>query len=127
MALGLVERAADGKPLRMSGINIDISERKETEDALRHSEEQFRGVFENAGTGIAIADMSGRFLTCNPAYEKIVGYSREELRHLSFQDLVHPADREESMARIGQLARQEMPSFEIVNRYLVSLASPCGL
>ena len=122
MALGLVERAADGRPLRMSGINIDISERKEAEDALRHSEEQFRGVFEHAGTGIAITDMSGRFLTCNPAYEKFIGYTREELRQLNFQDLMHPADREESMARIGKLLRQEIPSFEIVNRY----SGKCG-
>jgi len=118
MALGLVERDADGTPVRMSGINIDISERKHAEEALRRSEEQFRGVFENAGNGIAITDMQGQFLSCNAAYASTIGYSEEELHALKFADLIHPDDKAENLALAQSLSRQEIANFEIENRYI---------
>src|SRR5882672_3894837 len=49
------------------------------EEALRESEERFRGTFENAAVGIVHNDPSGRFLRVNEKYCAIVGYSREEL------------------------------------------------
>jgi PAS domain S-box-containing protein len=86
--------------------------------ALRESEERFRGIFENAGTGIAIADLEGRFERCNPAYAAMLGYSQEELRELTCPSLLHPEDREANIAVRQRLLAQEIPSFEIVNRYI---------
>src|SRR5262249_3858165 len=46
-------------------LTRDITERKKAEDALRQSEERFRGTFENAGVGIAHVDFDGRWLRVN--------------------------------------------------------------
>ncbi len=97
---------------------VDVSPRKKAEEALRASEERYRGMFQNAGTGIAITDIQGRFLSCNPAYTKMLGYSEEELLQLDLVSLVHPEDREANMIEIRRLVAQEIPDFEILNRYV---------
>ncbi len=72
-------RNASGEVTGASKIVHDITPRKRAEEALRASEERFRGIFEHAGTGIAILDLEGRFQSCNPAYSSMLGYSEEEL------------------------------------------------
>jgi PAS domain S-box-containing protein len=86
--------------------------------ALRESEQRLRGIFEHAGTGIAVADLEGRFQTCNPAYAAMLGYSEQELRGLVCLALIHPEDREANAAEKRRLLAQEISSFEIVNRYI---------
>ncbi len=99
-----------------SGTLRDISGRKQADEALRASEERFRGVYEHAATGIAIMDMDGRFLSCNPAYSSMLGYTEEELRQLTFADIVSLEDRDRYSLEIRRLAAQEIPSFEILNQ-----------
>ena len=96
----------------------NISERKRAEEALRASEERFRGIFEDAGTGIAITDLQGRFLACNPAFGALLGYSEAELLDHHFPDLIHPEDREENIAAGARLRAQETASQELFNRYI---------
>lgn len=93
-------------------------ERDRAEQALRHSEERFRKVYENAPTGIAINDWQGRFLQCNAAYAALVGYSEDELRQMPFSRLIHPEDLAANLALVDRLQRGEVPFFEIENRYV---------
>ncbi len=106
-----------GEPISFVAIIEDISERKAAEEALRRSEQRFRSVFQHAGTGIAITDIAGTFLQCNPAYEAILGYTEAELRVVNFADLVHTDDRAANMQALAQLRAGEVPHFEIENRY----------
>src|SRR5258708_17583305 len=62
-------------------------EQSRAEQALRESEERFRGTFENAAVGIAHVDVAGRFLRVNDKLCDIVGYTREELLAKTFQDI----------------------------------------
>jgi PAS domain S-box-containing protein len=106
---------------RNSGVVIaheDITERKLADDRLRASEECYRGIFQNAGTGITITDLDGRFQSCNPAYTAMLGYSEAELGNLTCPDLVHPEDRENNMTQIRRLVAGDIPSFEMLNRYM---------
>src|SRR5262249_39351004 len=58
---------------------LDLSEQKRAEYALRNSEERWRAVFENSAIGVALTDLSGRFLATNSAYQKMLGYTEEEI------------------------------------------------
>jgi PAS domain S-box-containing protein len=107
-----------------SGLAREIAAHREAQAALRASEERFRGIFEHAGTGIAITDMEGRFQTCNPAYSAMMGYSEDELRKLNVADIQHPDDRDMSLEKLAQLVAEEIPSFEIVNRCLSKDGKP---
>jgi PAS domain S-box-containing protein len=105
-------------PVRLVGTAQDITARKHAKDALRESEERFRGIFKHAGTGIAIADLHRRFQSCNPAFSSMLGYTEQELLGLFFPDLVHPEDRETNTGQMGRLLSGAIPSFEIMNRYV---------
>ena len=111
-------RCAEGEIVEWFGMSIDISERKQAEAALRASEERFRGIFQDAGTGIAITDLKGRFQACNPAFTVMLGYTEEELLGRDFQEIVHPKDREENAEGGVQLRAQKIPSLELFNRYI---------
>ncbi len=104
-------------PFRVAGACVDITERKRAEEALRESEERFRGIFDHAAIGIAIADLEGRFQACNPAYCRMLGYTQEELRELNFSGLVHPDDREAGIVNRSRLIQQWISSFEALTRY----------
>lgn len=106
------------------GTSADITERKEAEARLRESEQRFRGIYENAGTGIAIADLDGRFQSCNPAYAAMLGYSEDELREMVSFELVHPDDRKENLAQMRRLLAGEVPSVELLNRYVARDGRP---
>ncbi|MDD1669634.1 MAG: PAS domain S-box protein, partial [Methanomicrobiales archaeon] len=68
-----------GKPLRMSGICIDISERKQAEDALRESEERYRIIVETANEGIWITDADRGTLFVNRRMADMLGYPVDEM------------------------------------------------
>jgi hypothetical protein len=74
-----VQRDTDGKPLRLIGSTIDISDRKLAEAALRESEWRFRRLVESNMFGVAFGDFTGRFHYANDYFIKMVGYSREEI------------------------------------------------
>ena len=95
---------------------VDFIERHRSEEALRRSQERYKGVYENAGTGIYIADLSGRFQYCNPAYASMHGYTEDELRTLTTKDLVHPEDWARHIPQIQLLTSEKIRSFEIMNR-----------
>jgi PAS domain S-box-containing protein len=80
-------RDARGRIYAVAGISADISERKRAEEALRKSEEQYRGLFESSRDAIGITDMSGNILKANTAFQQMLGYSAEEMRRISYQEL----------------------------------------
>ena len=107
-----------GEVYRVAGLAEDITERKQAQEALRESEERFRGTFENAAVGIAHVDAEGRFLLVNEKLCDIVGYTREELLARAFRDVTHPEDLAASLEQFGALMRGEVPSFSLEKRYL---------
>lgn len=60
------------------GILRDVTTRKKAEEALRVSEEKYRGIFEHAVDGMFQTDASGRLISANPALARILGYQSTE-------------------------------------------------
>ncbi|HVR29174.1 MAG TPA: ATP-binding protein [Thermoanaerobaculia bacterium] len=65
---------------------------------------------------LCIAGVDGRFRKVNPAFERILGWSRDQLLARPFYDLVHPEDLEATRQEVGKLARG-IPTVSFENRY----------
>ena len=99
-------------------------EQSRAEQALRESEERFRGTFENAAVGIFHTDHDGRFLRVNEKLCAILGYSREELLGTTFRDLTHPDDLAVGIESFTALLRGELASYSLKKRYIRKDGSP---
>jgi PAS domain S-box-containing protein len=66
----------------------DVTERKRSERALLSAERKYRRLFETTHDGIMARDLKGNMITCNPAYAKMLGYTRKELRGISIKQLI---------------------------------------
>src|SRR6266576_3618400 len=98
-------------------LELDILERMRAEEALRTSEERWCAVFENSAIGVALTDLNGRFLATNSAYQKMLGYTAEELRKLTFLDITHEDYREYNWDLITELFEGKRKQFQIEKQY----------
>ncbi len=96
----------------------DITNRKQAEDALQKSEEQFRTVFEKGKHGMVMVDEKFRFLTINPMFCTMLGYSKEELLTKSFTDITHPDYVSSDISHLHQLSAGEIPEYTTDKRYI---------
>jgi diguanylate cyclase (GGDEF)-like protein/PAS domain S-box-containing protein len=92
----------DGQALQVVASFLDITERKRVEEALRESEERFRAVFDRAALGIARVDLAGRIIEANPALQRMLGYTVDELINNPLANFVHPDHLHDG--RLPQLA-----------------------
>lgn len=93
-------------------------ERKYAERALRESDQRFRTVFENGHFGMALVSSDSRFVRVNAALCRMLEYSERELAALTFPEITHEDDVEESVALTNKLFAGEIPPFQFEKRYV---------
>lgn len=115
---GKIFRDSSGKPIRIAGTMIDITDRKKMEKRLRATEADLKNIFKIAPGIIAIANANtGYFTKCNPALTRILGFSTEEFLSKPFMEFIHPDDRQRTIDEVEkQLKGSSVVNFE--NRYL---------
>lgn len=96
----------------------DVTNEKETLKAKRESEKQFQAIFDNSAIGIALVNAEKRLIQSNPALQKMLGYTDEELRQRSFIEITHPDDAAADVALAQEIFRGERDSYQLEKRYL---------
>ena len=77
-------------------VSRDITDRKQALDAMRQSEEKYRLLAENVNDMINVVDLhTRRYIYSNPAAERILGYTPEELSTMTSEQVIVPEDRAE--------------------------------
>jgi PAS domain S-box-containing protein len=109
---------AAGRVVAITGFTQDVTERKQTEVALRDSEQRFRAMFEQAAIGMGQVGTDGAWLQVNDRFCEIVGYAREELQALTFVDITYPDDRPESVRRRDRMLEGTADSYDVQKRYV---------
>jgi PAS domain S-box-containing protein len=100
------------------GIVEDVTERKEAAAQLQATAERLQAILDSAPIGIVINDREGRLIESNAAYQRICGYSSEELKGKKFSDYTHPDDKAKNRQLFEQLASNKLQSFQIEKRYI---------
>jgi PAS domain S-box-containing protein len=115
---GHVVRDAGGSILYHEGTAQDVTERKRAEAVLKESEEKFRTLFESAPIGMALHDARGNYLQTNQAYQRMLGYTDEELRQLSVRRITHPEDVLEGQQFFEEFREGKRQQYQREKRYL---------
>ncbi len=96
----------------------DITRQMEVENALRESEERFRLIFDQSPIGDTIIDLDYHPLRVNNAFSNMLGYSKEELLSMNFEEYTHPEDLEDNLQHLQLLREGEIDYFEMEKRYI---------
>jgi PAS domain S-box-containing protein len=91
LELSFGEFVEDGKHF-FTGIARDMTDRKQAQEALQHSEEYLRALIENAADVITVLNRDGRRRYVSPSVERSIGFRPEELIGHSPLEIVHPDD-----------------------------------
>lgn len=83
----------------------------------QQSEERFRAIFEGAAIGIGLDSLDGRILESNPALQSMLGYSREDLSHMTFADFTHPEDLAADVELFSEMVAGKRDSYQIEKRH----------
>lgn len=85
---------------------------------ITEQDDLFLQAFRFTSMGMALVALDGRWLDANEAFSSLVGYTRLELRELTFQDITHPDDLAADVHLANQMAKGLIPSYQMDKRYL---------
>ena len=92
----------------------DVTERFQSQEVLEQSEACFQAIFDNAALGIALSNPSGEIILSNPALQKLLGYSEQELRD---RTVAHPEDVARDLHLYQELLAGSRSSYQLEKRY----------
>lgn len=100
------------------GLAVDQTEQRAAEREARLQAERFRGAFDSVAVGMALVGLDGRWMAVNDALCRELGYEREELLEMTFQQITHPDDLHSDLAQLQDLVEGRSPGYRMVKRYI---------
>ena len=76
---GRVYRDSEGRPVRMIGVNLDVTELKQTEEALKESQQQLADIINFLPDATFVIDREGRVISWNRAIEEMTGIKAKDM------------------------------------------------
>ncbi len=125
-SFGRASYGPEGKPLRLHGITLDVTDRKVTDEKLRASEQRYRELFDTMQESLFVAEVirdetgrpvDWRYVETNPHVERLMGVAAGELIGLTYSQVVMRPDPN-WLGLVGQVAQ----SRESVRRELFAPA-----
>jgi PAS domain S-box-containing protein len=114
----IIIRDDKGKATRMIGAMQDITKKKKLEDELQQSEAQFKGAFEHSPVGMALINVEGYYIEVNERLCEILGYSNQELKSLTFQEITYDEDLEIDLGYKKDLDLGKISHFSSEKRFI---------
>lgn len=114
----LLIRDEQGVPIRMTGSHVDVTEQKRAQEAIRQSEERFRRYFELGLIGMAMTSPDKRWIDFNDQLCVMFGYSREELKQLTWADVTAPEDLDVNVAQFQRVFAGEINGYSLEKRFI---------
>lgn len=99
-------------------VVTDVTERREAETALAHSEERFRRIFEQGPLGVTVVDLDLRFVQVNEQASLMLGYTEEELLGRHPRDVTFPDDRSLDVELAKSIFKGGINQYQIEKRYV---------
>ena len=105
-------QSEDGR-VEYFGAVQDVTQRHLADEARRLSEGRWTRIVDNSAIGIAVNDLKGRFEVANAAFQKLTGFTEEELREFRYCDITEPQFREQNLTALADLLRGKRDQFNI--------------
>ena len=107
----------NGKKRSMLTMFREITEIKRVQKILKDSEEKYRSYIDNAPDGVLVLNNNGQFIDVNKAFSDIMGYSIEELIHLSIHDLLSEEFHEIGMKHFKKIIEKGKAKEDILHKH----------
>ncbi|MEM9775944.1 MAG: PAS domain S-box protein [Chloroflexota bacterium] len=85
---------------------------------VKTQEQQLQRVFDFSPIGVIICALDGTFIDTNPAFQKTIGYTNDELREMKFKDITHPEEVENNLSWTRRLVEGEISEYSFEKRYI---------
>lgn len=105
-------------------LTADLSEEVNSKIKLERSERKFRTAFEVSGSGMAMTDLCGKWLSINSELKKILGYSQHDLIYHNIVEIVHPDDQISVRNSLASLDKGEIAQFIKELRFIDGRGEP---
>jgi diguanylate cyclase (GGDEF)-like protein/PAS domain S-box-containing protein len=114
-----IELMADGIS---SSIEIEVLNREKESMilSLKKSNETLESIFENSTIGMALVSTSGQWVKVNHSLINMLGYNKDYLLSVTFQEITHPDDLKNDLKLLDSLSKGLIPSYQLEKRYITA-------
>jgi len=106
----------EGEVIAYAGSQRDVTERNEAAEKLVLSENKYRTIIEGAQDGVTVFDHKGRIIETNDAFCDMLGYNRDQLVGMTWQDIDAQETEQETKPHIEELSQAGRDRFETRHR-----------
>ena len=107
-----------GNFIEFQSVGRDITEQRKAEEALKNSEQKFKGAFDTLVVGMCLISIAGGFLEVNSALCQMLGYSESELLSMRWQDITDPEKPIQELELIEKMYANKQRGYQLEQRFI---------